>query len=172
MCLKLAWGKRQPLRDTKSWNFKPLRDTTGTPTTLLEKNPPPPPHRQNIDFKLYITCFNSSCSCAWSIDLLGDIFLYCKWLNTRVRLVFIWSIHLIEIAVKSDENLLSMPYFFRNRISNLVLNFYRVYQRINKISEMNTRLIRASNVNSKEVYFFHNISEFKRRFRIFKFNSI
>ena len=55
---------------------------------------------------------------------------------------------------------------------HLVLNFYRVYQRINKISEMNMRLFRASNVNSKEVYFFHNISEFNHRFRIFKFTSI
>ena len=37
-----------------------------------------------------------------------------------------------------------MPDFFQNGISNLVLNFYRVYQRIDKISEMNMRPIRAS----------------------------
>ena len=36
--------------------------------------------------------------------------------------------------------------FFQNSISNLALNFY---QRINKISEMNTMPIRASKMNSK-----------------------
>ena len=37
-----------------------------------------------------------------------------------------------------------MPDFFQNGIANVVLNFYRVYQRIIKIIEMNTRLILAS----------------------------
>ena len=55
-----------------------------------------------------------------------------------------------------------MLYFFQNRISKLVLNFYRVYQRINKISEMDTRLIRASKVNSKKVYLaFNKIMSFE-----------
>ena len=87
-----------------------------------------------------------------AIDLLGDIFLHCKWLNTRISLVFIWSIHPVETAVKSDKNILSMPYCFPTRTSNLLLNFYRVYQRINTISDMHTRLIRASKMNSKKVY--------------------
>ena len=99
-----------------------------------------------------LTPGNDRGSTPHSIDLFGDIFLRCKWLNTRVILVFIRSINLIEIAVKSNGNILSMPYFFRNRISNLVQNFYRVYERIDKISEMNTRLIRTFNINSKKVY--------------------
>ena len=32
-----------------------------------------------------------------------------------------------------------VPYFLLKGIPNLVLNFYSAYQRINKISEMNTR---------------------------------
>ena len=35
-------------------------------------------------------------------------------------------------------------FFSKNGISNLALHSYRVYQRINRISEVNTRLIRAS----------------------------
>ena len=37
-----------------------------------------------------------------------------------------------------------MPGFLQKEIPNLVPNFYSAYKRINKISEMNTRLIRAS----------------------------
>ena len=37
------------------------------------------------------------------------------------------------------------------------MNFYRVYQRTNKISEMNTRLIRTSKMNSKEVCYGNKI---------------
>ena len=37
-----------------------------------------------------------------------------------------------------------MPGFFQNRISNLALNFYRAYQGIDKISEMNIKLILES----------------------------
>ena len=35
-----------------------------------------------------------------------------------------------------------MPDYFQNEISNLVLKFYRVHQRINNISEANMKLIR------------------------------
>ena len=44
-----------------------------------------------------------------------------------------------------------MKIFFsmQKGIPNLVLNFYSAYQGINKISEMNTRLIRASRNNKK-----------------------
>ena len=61
-------------------------------------------------------------------------------------LVFIWSIHPIKIEVESDENIFSMPEFLQKGIPNLVLNFYSACQSINKISEKNTRLIRASKV--------------------------
>ena len=58
--------------------------------------------------------------------------------------------HPIEIAVKSNENLLYLPYFFfQNRISNLVVNFYRFYQRINKISEINTRHFLNSDIQNE-----------------------
>ena len=46
------------------------------------------------------------------INLLGDLLLHCKWLNTLDSLVFIWSVYPIKIEVESDENIFSMPDFF------------------------------------------------------------
>ena len=67
--------------------------------------------------------------------------LHYKWLNARDGLIFIWLIYLIEIAGKSDEHIFSMQDFFQKEMSNFSTELYRV---IDKISEMNTRLIRAS----------------------------
>ena len=66
-------------------------------------------------------------------------------MNTLDSLVFIRTIHPIKIEVESDEHIFSMPkIILQNEFPNLVLNFYSAYQRINEISEMNTRLIQAS----------------------------
>ena len=35
-------GKKQPLKDTKNWNFQTLKDKTSTPTILPYKPPLPP----------------------------------------------------------------------------------------------------------------------------------
>ena len=62
-------------------------------------------------------------------DIFRDILLHCKWLNTWDSLVLIQS--------KLRWN--SMKIFLLNR----------VYQRIDKISQMHTRLIRASRVQKR-----------------------
>ena len=64
-------------------------------------------------------------------------------------------IHLISSSNRNWSEIRQKSFyaiFFPNIISNLVLNFYRVFQRIDLKSEMNTRLIRASKMNSKKVY--------------------
>ena len=102
--------------------------------------------RAQVQFWLFSNDINA-------IDLLGDILLDYKRLNTRDSLLFICSVYQIKIVMKSNENLFSLPDFFQNRISNLVLNFCLVHERIDKKCKMNTRLIRASRMSSKKVYY-------------------
>ena len=53
-----------------------------------------------------------------AIDLFGDILLHCKWLNTRISLVFIWSIYQVKFVVKPEENLFLCQIFSKIEFPN------------------------------------------------------
>ena len=59
----------------------------------------------------------------------------------------------IEIAVKFDKNLLSIPYFFPKQNFQLSTELLSCLPRVNKISDISTRLIRASEMNSENVHY-------------------
>ena len=73
------------------------------------------PHIQNEAVDVCVRCSKLS-------QIQHIIDLSCKWLNTGGNLVFIWPIHPIFFLCQT---------FFQNGISNWVLNFCLVYQRIN-----------------------------------------